>query len=114
MEFWLGASFSRTDHFAELARAADRLGYHAVTSGGDDDPKKPVRRGSYRAMADAELALVGTPDDVKRGLSRMLDRMPDLEWFGLFMQGQQGVAPLDHVLRTLEMFAEKVIPEFQD
>lgn len=31
MEFWLGASFSRTDHFAGLARAADRLGYHAVT-----------------------------------------------------------------------------------
>jgi len=40
--------------------------------------------------------------------------MPDLEWFGLFMQGQQGVLPLDTVKRNLEMFATKVIPEFQD
>ena len=31
MEFWLGASFVRTDQFVELARAADRLGYHALT-----------------------------------------------------------------------------------
>ena len=39
--------------------------------------------------------------------------MPDLEWFGLYMQGQQGVLPLDTVKRNLELFATKVIPEFQ-
>lgn len=31
MEFWLGASFCRTDQFVELARAAESLGYHGVT-----------------------------------------------------------------------------------
>ena len=81
-----------------------------------NDPDKPVRpkKGSFERMADVNLALVGTPDDVKRGIQRMLDRIPDLEWFGLFMQGQQGVAPLDEVKRNLELFATKVIPEFYD
>jgi hypothetical protein len=64
-------------------------------------------------MREVEMALFGTPDDVKRGIQRMLDRMPDLEWFGLYMQGQQGVLPLDTVKRNLELFATKVIPEFQ-
>lgn len=101
---------------SDFAKFFGSFGYLEALRSPDDDPKKPVpaKRGSFRSMADAELALVGSPDDVKRGLQRMLDRMPDLEWFGLFMQGQQGVAPLDHVKRTLEMFAEKVIPEFQD
>lgn len=90
------------------------FGYLEVLRKKSDDPGKRIgpKKGSFERMADVELALVGTPDDVKRGIQRMLDRIPDLEWFGLFMQGQQGVAPLDEVKRNLELFATKVIPEF--
>ncbi|HXA57967.1 MAG TPA: LLM class flavin-dependent oxidoreductase [Streptosporangiaceae bacterium] len=92
------------------------FGYLEVLRKKDDDKYKPIsaEKGDFKRMNDVEMALLGTPDDVKRGIQRMLDRMPDLEWFGLFMQGQQGVLPLDTVKRNLEMFATKVIPEFQD
>ncbi|NRQ34355.1 LLM class flavin-dependent oxidoreductase [Nonomuraea sp. NN258] len=91
------------------------FGYLEVLRNASDDPDKPVMPGAdlYQRMVDEQLALVGTPDDVKRGIQNMLDRIPDLEWFGLFMQGQQGVAPLDEVKRNLETFAEKVMPEFR-
>jgi hypothetical protein len=92
------------------------FGYLEVLRKKDDDKYKPIsaEKGDFKRMNDVEMALLGTPDDVKRGIQRMLDRMPDLEWFGLFMQGQQGVLPLDTVKRNLEMFATKVIPECQD
>ncbi|MDX6743335.1 LLM class flavin-dependent oxidoreductase [Actinocorallia sp. A-T 12471] len=92
------------------------FGYLEVLRKKEDDKFKPIsaEKGDFKRMNDVEMALLGTPDDVKRGIQRMLDRMPDLEWFGLFMQGQQGVLPLDTVKRNLEMFAEHVIPEFSD
>jgi len=92
------------------------FGYLEVMRTKADDPNRPVgpKRASFQRMVDVELALVGTPDDVKRGIDRMLKRVPDLEWFGLFMQGQQGVAPLDDVKRQLELFAKHIIPEFAD
>lgn len=92
------------------------FGYLEVLRKKEDDKSTPIspKKGDYKRMNEVELALLGTPDDVKRGIQRMLDRMPDLEWFGLFMTGQQGVLPLDTVKRNLEMFATKVIPEFQD
>ena len=43
----------------------------------------------------------------------MLKLMPDLEWFGVFLQGQQGVAPIDVVKKNIETFATDVIPEFR-
>ncbi|WP_214413121.1 LLM class flavin-dependent oxidoreductase [Sphaerisporangium fuscum] len=90
------------------------FGYLEVLRKQEDDRHVPIspEKGDYKRMNEVELALLGTPDDVKRGIQRMLDRMPDLEWFGLFMQGQQGVLPLDTVKRNLELFATKVIPEF--
>ncbi|MEU6035573.1 LLM class flavin-dependent oxidoreductase [Actinomadura sp. NPDC047616] len=92
------------------------FGYLEVLRKKEDDRHQPIspEKGDFNRMSEVELALLGTPDDVKRGIQRMLDRMPDLEWFGLFMQGQQGVLPTDTVKRNLEMFATKVIPEFQD
>jgi alkanesulfonate monooxygenase SsuD/methylene tetrahydromethanopterin reductase-like flavin-dependent oxidoreductase (luciferase family) len=92
------------------------FGYLEVLRTQEDESHKPIspEKGNFNRMHEVEMALLGTPDDVKRGIHRMLDRMPDLEWFGLFMQGQQGVLPLDTVKRNLEMFATKVIPEFQD
>ncbi|WP_067482243.1 LLM class flavin-dependent oxidoreductase [Actinomadura hibisca] len=92
------------------------FGYLEVLRKKEDDRHQPIspEKGDFKRMNEVEMALLGTPDDVKRGIQRMLDRMPDLEWFGLFMQGQQGVLPLDTVKRNLEMFATKVIPEFQD
>ncbi|RJL32052.1 LLM class flavin-dependent oxidoreductase [Bailinhaonella thermotolerans] len=89
------------------------FGYLEALRRPSDDPAKPVGEASAERMADADLALLGTPGDVKAGLERMRSRIPDLEWFGLFMTGQQGVAPLDRVKRNLEVFAEKVMPDFQ-
>jgi alkanesulfonate monooxygenase SsuD/methylene tetrahydromethanopterin reductase-like flavin-dependent oxidoreductase (luciferase family) len=91
------------------------FGYLEVLRKKEDEKHKPIspEKGDAKRMKDVEMALFGTPDDVKRGIQRMLDRMPDLEWFGLYMQGQQGVLPLDTVKRNLELFATKVIPEFQ-
>ena len=37
-----------------------------------------------------------------------------MEWIALFMTGQQGGLPIDEVLHSLELFAEKVIPAFKD
>jgi alkanesulfonate monooxygenase SsuD/methylene tetrahydromethanopterin reductase-like flavin-dependent oxidoreductase (luciferase family) len=92
------------------------FGYLEVLRQKEDDKHQPIspEKGDFRRMNEVEMALLGGPDDVKRGIQRMLDRMPDLEWFGLFMQGQQGVLPLDTVKRNLELFATKVIPEFHD
>jgi alkanesulfonate monooxygenase SsuD/methylene tetrahydromethanopterin reductase-like flavin-dependent oxidoreductase (luciferase family) len=92
------------------------FGYLEVLRKKEDDAHQPIspEKGDFKRMNEVELALLGGPDDVKRGIQRMLDRMPDLEWFGLFMQGQQGVLPIDTVKRNLELFATKVIPEFQD
>ncbi|GIH96667.1 LLM class flavin-dependent oxidoreductase [Planobispora siamensis] len=92
------------------------FGYLEVLRKQEDDKHKPIspEKGDFKRMNEVEMALLGGPDDVKRGIQRMLDRMPDLEWFGLFMQGQQGVLPLDTVKRNLELFATKVIPEFAD
>ncbi|GAB3983947.1 LLM class flavin-dependent oxidoreductase [Actinoallomurus acanthiterrae] len=92
------------------------FGYLEVMRKKEDDKHVPIspEKGDFKRMNDVEMALLGGPDDVKRGIQRMLDRMPDLEWFGLYMQGQQGVLPLDTVKRNLELFATKVIPEFAD
>ncbi|MDA2812079.1 LLM class flavin-dependent oxidoreductase [Nocardiopsis sp. RSe5-2] len=92
------------------------FGYLEVLRTEDDDAAAPIspEKGDFKRMADVQMALIGGPDDVKRGIEAMLKEIPDLEWFGLFMQGQQGVLPLDTVKRNLEMFAEHVIPEFRD
>ncbi|MFC4564658.1 LLM class flavin-dependent oxidoreductase [Nocardiopsis mangrovi] len=92
------------------------FGYLEVLRTREDDSAVPIspQKGDYRRMAEVQMALIGGPDDVKRGIEAMLTEIPDLEWFGLFMQGQQGVLPLDTVKRNLEMFAREVIPEFRD
>jgi alkanesulfonate monooxygenase SsuD/methylene tetrahydromethanopterin reductase-like flavin-dependent oxidoreductase (luciferase family) len=92
------------------------FGYLEVLRKTEDDAHQPIspEKGDFKRMNEVELALLGGPDDVKRGIQRMLDRMPDLEWFGLFMQGQQGVLPIETVKRNLELFATKVIPTFHD
>jgi len=100
----------------DFAKFFGPFGYLEVLRKKEDDKRELItpERGDFKRMNEVEMALLGTPDDVKRGIQRMVDRMPDLEWFGMFMQGQQGVLPLDTVKRNLEMFATKVMPEFQD
>ena len=92
------------------------FGYLEVLRKQEDDAHQPIspEKGDFKRMNEVELALLGGPEEIKRGIQRLRDRMPDLEWFGLFMQGQQGVLPLDTVKRNLELFATKVIPEFRD
>ncbi|HEY3685820.1 MAG TPA: TIGR03619 family F420-dependent LLM class oxidoreductase [Streptosporangiaceae bacterium] len=58
MEFWLGASFCRTGQFVEIARAADRLGYHAVTLS-DHLFYQPRFSSRYPYTADGEPAWDG-------------------------------------------------------
>ncbi|NUR59583.1 MAG: LLM class flavin-dependent oxidoreductase [Catenulispora sp.] len=78
----------------------------------DEDPNAVPDPDDHSGLGP--VALLGNPDDIKRGLEKVVNNIPDLEWIALFMTGQQGGLPIDEVLRSLELFAEKVIPEFQD
>jgi alkanesulfonate monooxygenase SsuD/methylene tetrahydromethanopterin reductase-like flavin-dependent oxidoreductase (luciferase family) len=66
---------------------------------------------TYERMVEAKYALVGTADDVKRGLDGLRTNT-NLEWFGWYFD--QGLMSWDDTKRQLEMFATKVMPEFKD
>jgi alkanesulfonate monooxygenase SsuD/methylene tetrahydromethanopterin reductase-like flavin-dependent oxidoreductase (luciferase family) len=58
------------------------------------------------------LALVGTPDAVRRRIDALLAEAPT-EWFAVQLGGLQGVAPLGQVLDQLELIAKHIIPEYR-
>jgi alkanesulfonate monooxygenase SsuD/methylene tetrahydromethanopterin reductase-like flavin-dependent oxidoreductase (luciferase family) len=60
-------------------------------------------------VVDAGVAFVGTPDDVRRQLAAVQERL-NPEYFLVFCD--QGLLPLDEVKQQVEMFA-KLMPEFQ-
>jgi alkanesulfonate monooxygenase SsuD/methylene tetrahydromethanopterin reductase-like flavin-dependent oxidoreductase (luciferase family) len=84
-----------------------------------DDPTKPVTFNSeyevLQRFIDLKYVLCGTPDQVKHDIAELRDvhgAGGDLEWlqWGFY---QQGTLPFDIQRRQLEMFMEKVWPEFK-
>jgi alkanesulfonate monooxygenase SsuD/methylene tetrahydromethanopterin reductase-like flavin-dependent oxidoreductase (luciferase family) len=70
----------------------------------------PVPRTMDRLM-DAKAWIVGTVDDVRRGLDELV-RNVNPEW--VVAVGDQGFTSLDESKRQLELLGTKIIPEFGD
>jgi alkanesulfonate monooxygenase SsuD/methylene tetrahydromethanopterin reductase-like flavin-dependent oxidoreductase (luciferase family) len=70
-------------------------------------PDEP--RLSPQEMMDRGMLLVGSPDTVSRQLERLLSDTP-VRW--LFAWTYNGLVPHEKVLRSLELFATKVLPRF--
>ena len=60
-------------------------------------------------MLERSLVLAGTPDSVSRQLERLLEQTP-VRW--LFAWTYNGLVPHDKIMRSLELFATKVLPRF--
>ena len=94
------------------------FGFLETVRGPEDDPNKPVSFESNEActkrLIDAGWQLCGTVDQVKRQLSDLHSVYGDgaLEWFqwNFFYQG---IVPMDTQRRQLELFTEKILPEFR-
>jgi alkanesulfonate monooxygenase SsuD/methylene tetrahydromethanopterin reductase-like flavin-dependent oxidoreductase (luciferase family) len=72
-------------------------------SKGMQDP----RTGESPEMRANGLALVGTVDSVTRQLEGLLKRLP-VKW--LFAWMYNGLVPHDHLMKSIELFATKVLP----
>jgi len=59
---------------------------------------------------DRSLVLVGSPDTVSFQLERLLRHTP-VSW--LFAWVYNGVIPHQKLMRSLELFATRVLPRFQ-
>jgi alkanesulfonate monooxygenase SsuD/methylene tetrahydromethanopterin reductase-like flavin-dependent oxidoreductase (luciferase family) len=66
---------------------------------------------TFERMVEVKYSLVGTVDDIKRELEA-LHKNSNIEWFGWYFD--QGLLPWDEAKRQIELFATKVMPEFQD
>jgi alkanesulfonate monooxygenase SsuD/methylene tetrahydromethanopterin reductase-like flavin-dependent oxidoreductase (luciferase family) len=95
------------------------FGFLEVFRTPDDDPAKPVRfKSEYEVLQrfiDLKYVICGTPDQVKREIADLRDIYGaggDLEWlqWGFY---QQGTVPFSVQQRQLEMFMERVWPEFR-
>ena len=64
---------------------------------------------SVREMMDQGLMLVGSPDTVTRQIEAMLSYLP-VQW--IFAWQYIGLIPHDKLMRSLELFATKVLPRF--
>jgi len=60
-------------------------------------------------LMERGLILAGTPDTVSRQMEKMLEGTP-IRW--LFAWTYNGLMPHDKILRSLELFATKVLPRF--
>jgi alkanesulfonate monooxygenase SsuD/methylene tetrahydromethanopterin reductase-like flavin-dependent oxidoreductase (luciferase family) len=69
------------------------------------DPKT----GETPDLWENSLALVGTVDTVTRQLERLVKRLP-IKWIFAWMYN--GLLPNDCIMKTLELFATKVLPRF--
>ncbi|MBM9466552.1 LLM class flavin-dependent oxidoreductase [Nakamurella leprariae] len=121
-----GIGLCRTIHFAdskaELYAAVDRYerpvwhGWYeqfgfmegARLPGEEGPVPKPGEHLADRLL-DSGLLLGGTVDDVKRQLERLLEHIPLDYLVWLF---HWGLIPRDEGLRTLELFATEIMPEF--
>ena len=68
-----------------------------------------TERVTPQEMMDSGMLLVGTPDTVSRQLERLLSDTP-VRW--LFAWTYNGLIPHDKIMRSLELFATKVLPRF--
>ena len=75
----------------------------ALREPGKDRPMGP------QEMKDNGLLFAGTVDDVKRQMQRMLEITP-VSW--IFMWQYNGLMTRSGILRTIEDFAQQVLPEF--
>ncbi len=64
---------------------------------------------SYDLIRDRGYTFSGTPDEVTRGIEALLENT-STEF--LFLQVNTGAAPRDVILRSMETFAEQVLPRF--
>jgi alkanesulfonate monooxygenase SsuD/methylene tetrahydromethanopterin reductase-like flavin-dependent oxidoreductase (luciferase family) len=62
-------------------------------------------------LMERGLILVGSPDTVSRQMEAML-KGTDIRW--LFYWAYNGLTPHDKLMRSLELFATKVLPRFKD
>ncbi|MCH8025774.1 MAG: LLM class flavin-dependent oxidoreductase [Chloroflexi bacterium] len=62
-------------------------------------------------MMERGMLLVGTPDTVSRQMEALLEQTP-VRW--LFAWTYIGLMPHDKIMRSLELFATKVLPRFAD
>ena len=60
-------------------------------------------------LMERGLILVGTPDTVSRQMERLVEGTP-VRW--LFAWTYNGLTPHDKIMRSLELFATKVLPRF--
>jgi alkanesulfonate monooxygenase SsuD/methylene tetrahydromethanopterin reductase-like flavin-dependent oxidoreductase (luciferase family) len=60
-------------------------------------------------MMDSGMLLIGTPDSVSRQMEALLARTP-VRW--LFAWTYNGLVPHAKIMRSLELFATKVLPRF--
>ena len=75
------------------------------------DGPLPREACTIERLEQTHFALVGTSDDVRRGMDLMIEA-GNPEWF--IWQGDQGYMPIDDVKRMLERFAEDVMPHYVD
>jgi alkanesulfonate monooxygenase SsuD/methylene tetrahydromethanopterin reductase-like flavin-dependent oxidoreductase (luciferase family) len=73
-----------------------------------DDPDQLLAY-SYEIMHDRGYSIVGNPDDVSRRIEELLTHTSAEH---LIFQYNTGAVPRDILLRSLETFAEKVMPRF--
>ncbi len=99
LQMWLeGPAFVAYMWFAPFG--FDRV----LAEPGRDTPLTP------QELLDRSLILVGTPDTVSFQLERLLKSTP-ITW--LFAWIYNGLIPHHKVMRSLELFATKVLPRFQ-
>jgi alkanesulfonate monooxygenase SsuD/methylene tetrahydromethanopterin reductase-like flavin-dependent oxidoreductase (luciferase family) len=100
----------------DWVRFFGEFGYgEALRLPGDPHPPGQLPRHllTFERFERSGLALVGTPDQVRRRIDALIrEARPD--WFAVQLGGLQGVAPLDWVLRQLELIAKHIIPEYRD
>ena len=98
LELWRhGAAFCGAAWFAPF-------GFDRVLT----EPER-TERVTPQEMMDSGMLLVGTPDTVSRQLERLLSDTP-VRW--LFAWTYNGLIPHDKIMRSLELFATKVLPRF--
>jgi len=83
--------------------------YEAFRLAGEEGPVPKPGETAVERLAKADYALLGTPDQVKKKLAAIMEKT-QAEY--LIWLGDQGVMSKDLTLRNLELFATKVMPEF--
>ena len=96
-----------------------RFGFMELFRRESDDPSFPLDlggpRGVFQRLVEDGHALVGTVDDIKRGVEAVstCHGGGELDWFAWSFY-QQGLASRSDQQKQLALFAENILPEFAD